>query len=83
MNIDCIGLDTRKIDKKKGDGQWAISLVKFPNGDVAEVFLDAEDCVHFPVGANLSLECGLTVFDKKLGIRCLSLKMRDAGKDGK
>lgn len=83
MNIPCIGLDVRKLNKKDGSGQWAVSLVKFDNGDVAEIFIDSKDTIDFVVGQELSLECGLSVFNKKLGIKCTSLHPRtaDTGKE--
>lgn len=82
QKLECVGLDYRNIKKKDGSGQWAISLVKFPSGDVAEIFMDEKDVVPFNTGDALTLECGLSVFNKKLGIKCTSLHPRsDTGKE--
>lgn len=83
MIIPCIGVDRKEVPKRNSVNEmWAIALVKFDNGDIAEVFLDSESCPHFEMGASLSLECGLSVFNKKLGIKCTSLHPRtDTGKE--
>lgn len=82
QTLDCIGLDFRKHLKKDKTGYWAISLVKFSSGDVVELFMDEKDVVPFNTGDLLSLECGLSVFNKKLGIKCTGLHPRnDTGKE--
>ena len=75
MLLPVLGLDRRLLDKKDKSGQWAISLVKLESGDVAEIFTDSQVCAEFTVGTPLALDCTLSTFDKKLGIRVNSVQL--------
>lgn len=75
MLLPVLGLDRRLLNKKDNSGQWAISLVKLESGEVAEIFTDSRVCPDFSVGTPLALDCSLSTFDKKLGIRVNSVQL--------